>query len=48
MALRPERVIPEPLAAVKEFFLTRVGSLLVPPIRRLAIQSRQVDIRPEA
>lgn len=35
---------PDDWGAVKEFFLTRVGSLLVPPRKRLAIQSRQVDV----
>jgi hypothetical protein len=29
---------------VKEYFLVRVGSLLVPPTRRLAIQERKVDV----
>ena len=32
-------------AAVKKFFLTRVGSLLVPPARPLDIQRRVVDVR---
>jgi hypothetical protein len=31
--------------AVKDFFLTRVGQLLVPPTRSLAIQAREVDVR---
>jgi hypothetical protein len=31
-------------STVKEFFLTRVGSLLVPPGRELAIQKRVVDV----
>ena len=30
---------------VKEFFLRRVGSLLIPPTRALAIQKRVVDVR---
>jgi hypothetical protein len=30
--------------AVKDFFLTAVGSLLVPPARALAIQQRVVDV----
>jgi hypothetical protein len=30
--------------AVKDYFLVQVGSLLVPPLRRLAIQSRAVDV----
>ena len=36
---------PQDWATVKSFFLTRVGSLLVPPGRALAIQSRVVDVR---
>jgi hypothetical protein len=32
-------------AAVKEFFLTRVGNLLVPPSRKLEIQRRVIDVR---
>ncbi len=32
-------------AFIKEFFLTRVGKLLVPPERPLEIQSRRVDVR---
>jgi len=36
---------PHDWAAVKDFFLTRVGSLLVPPPRPLAIQARVVDVR---
>jgi hypothetical protein len=32
-------------ATVKDFFLTRVGNLLVPPARELAIQKRVVDVR---
>ncbi len=31
---------------VKDFFLTRVGQLLVPPTKVLAIQAREVDVRP--
>ncbi len=30
---------------VRDFFLVQVGSLLVPPGRRLAIQERKVDVR---
>lgn len=33
-------------ATVQSFFLERVGSLLVPPERRLAIQSKVVDVAP--
>jgi hypothetical protein len=29
---------------VKDYFLVQVGSLLVPPARRLAIQDRVVDL----
>jgi hypothetical protein len=36
---------PRDWASVKEYFLIQVGSLLVPPRRRLAIQSRLVDVR---
>lgn len=32
---------------VKDYFLTRVGSLLVPPTRRLAIQATEIDVRSE-
>ncbi len=32
-------------AAVKDFFLTRVGHLLIPPAKTLEIQSRVVDVR---
>ncbi len=32
-------------AAVKDFLLNRVGQLLVPPSRSLAIQNRTVDVR---
>jgi hypothetical protein len=32
-------------ATVKKFFLTRVGSLLVPPGRALEVQRRVVDVR---
>ncbi|MCK5800689.1 MAG: nucleotidyl transferase AbiEii/AbiGii toxin family protein [Deltaproteobacteria bacterium] len=32
---------------VKNFFLKRVGDLLVPPERKLKIQSRRVDVGPE-
>jgi hypothetical protein len=35
---------PDDWSTVKDFFLTRVGSLLVPPTRELAIQSRVVDV----
>lgn len=38
---------PNDWSLVKEFFLTRVGSLLVPPTKRLAIQARQVDVHPD-
>jgi len=31
-------------ASVKEFFLTRVGSLLIPPARELEIQRLEVDV----
>jgi len=31
-------------ALVKDYFLTQVGSLLLPPMRPLAIQSRTVDV----
>ena len=31
--------------AVKDYFLVQVGSLLVPPLRRLEIQSRSVDVQ---
>jgi hypothetical protein len=31
-------------ALVKEFFLSQAGSLLMPPARKLAIQSRRVDV----
>jgi hypothetical protein len=30
---------------VKQYFLIQVGSLLVPPMRRLAIQAQTVDVR---
>jgi len=36
---------PQDWATVKDFFLTRAGSLLVPPGRALAIQGRVVDVR---
>ncbi|NMC68449.1 MAG: nucleotidyl transferase AbiEii/AbiGii toxin family protein [Myxococcales bacterium] len=36
---------PHDWATVKDFFLTRVGNLLVPPPRPLAIQARVVDVR---
>ncbi len=36
---------PDDWATVKSFFLTRVGSLLVPPTRKLAIQDNVVDLR---
>jgi hypothetical protein len=32
-------------ATIKDFFLTRVGNLLVPPARELEIQKRVVDVR---
>ncbi|MBW2457359.1 MAG: nucleotidyl transferase AbiEii/AbiGii toxin family protein [Deltaproteobacteria bacterium] len=32
-------------STVKDFFLTRVGQLLVPPTKTLAIQGREVDVR---
>ena len=32
-------------AMIKDFFLTRVGNLLVPPGRPLEIQARRVDVR---
>jgi len=35
---------PHDLETVKSFFLERVGQLLVPPDRRLAIQDRVVDV----
>lgn len=31
-------------SAVKEYFLTRVGNLLVPPVRELKIQTLVVDV----
>ncbi|MDQ3001009.1 MAG: nucleotidyl transferase AbiEii/AbiGii toxin family protein [Fibrobacterota bacterium] len=34
-------------ATVKDFFLTRVGSLLVPPTQKLTIQANVVDLKPE-
>jgi len=37
---------PTDWAAIKEFFLERVGSLLVPPGRELEIQKRVVDVAP--
>jgi len=37
---------PDDWATVTDFFLTRVGQLLVPPTRALAIQDRVVDVRP--
>lgn len=37
---------PDDWSTVKEFFLTRVGSLIVPPTRRLSIQARRVDVTP--
>jgi hypothetical protein len=36
---------PDDWATVKDFFLTRVGNLLVPPSRELEIQKRVVDVR---
>lgn len=33
--------------AVKDFFLTRVGNLLIPPSRELKIQKRVIDVRDE-
>jgi hypothetical protein len=35
---------PRDWRTVKEFFMRRVGDLLVPPGRKLAIQSRRVDV----
>ncbi len=35
-------------AAVKDFFLTRVGQLIVPPARKLKIQERVVDLSEDA
>lgn len=35
---------PRDWGAVKDYFLVQVGSLLVPPARRLAIQARTVDL----
>ena len=35
---------PRDWRTVKEFFTRRVGDLLVPPGRKLAIQSRRVDV----
>jgi hypothetical protein len=37
---------PEDWTAIKDYFLVQVGSLLVPPRRRLAIQSQTVDVLP--
>lgn len=36
---------PDDWPTVKDFFLTRVGQLLVPPLKALAIQGRVVDVR---
>ncbi len=36
---------PQDWATVTDYFLTRVGQLLVPPSKRLAIQDREVDLR---
>lgn len=36
---------PQDWRVVKDYFLIQVGSLLAPPIRRLAIQSQTVDVR---
>ncbi len=36
---------PEDWKTVKDFFLSRVGNLLVPPTRALEIQARVVDVR---
>lgn len=36
---------PSDWATVKDFFVRRVGALLIPPERALAIQSRVVDVR---
>lgn len=36
---------PNDLQLVKRYFLVQVGSLLVPPMRPLAIQAQQVDVR---
>lgn len=38
---------PKDWTMVKDFFLTRVGNLLMPPTKRLAIQARQVDVQSE-
>jgi hypothetical protein len=38
---------PDDWETVKRFFLERVGQLLVPPARRLAIQERVIDVLPE-
>ena len=35
---------PRDWATVKDFFTRRVGDLLVPPARALAIQARRVDV----
>ena len=35
---------PEDWKTVRQFFLERAGQLLVPPLRRLAIQARRVDV----
>jgi len=35
---------PRDFATIKEFFVRRVGDLLVPPGRKLAIQARRVDV----
>ena len=37
---------PEDWATVRDYFLTRVGNLLVPPTRALKIQDRIVDLSP--
>jgi hypothetical protein len=39
---------PEDWPVVKDFFLARVGNLLVPPTRALKIQDRTVDLSPPA
>ena len=36
---------PDDWSTVKDFFIKRVGNLLVPPTRELAIQNRVIDVR---
>ena len=31
---------------VKDYFLTRIGHLLIPPARKLSIQSQRIDVKP--